>query len=123
MPAHTLFFYIFCGKNEGSRVMIMLETIFAICAAVITVIIAGLLVRMQNKHEAEVKELNEQVKDSLENIAAEVTVLMGEEPSECTLLYLEQRMDHFNQTLYTVQKRAHIRRDRHVKRKKNFAND
>lgn len=103
--------------------MIMLETILAILAAAITIFIAGLLVRKQNEFHEVTEELNKQNNNSLEGIAAEVEVLTGKKPLDSKITYLEHRMDIFNKTLNIVKKPTYKRRNKNVKRKKDFADD
>lgn len=99
-----------------------LETILLLLSACVTIYIAGLLIKKQDKHHEETKELNDEVLYSLEEIKDEVTLLTNEEPTECTLSYLEMRMDSLNKCLSII-KNPKYRRNKHVKRKKNFADD
>lgn len=101
----------------------MLETILALLAACITIFIAGLLVKKQEENRESTKELDEYRQDSLANIANEVKALTGEPPEECTLAYLERRIEIFNKTIQIVQTPTYTRRNKNVKRQKNFADD
>lgn len=103
--------------------MIMLETIFSILAAIITMVIAGRLVKKQNQLTEKTEELNCIAKDNLENLAVGITALTGTKAIECSITYLECRLDTFNQTLNVVKKPTYKRRNRNVKCKKNFTDD
>ena len=82
----------------------MLYTTFAILAAFLTIFIAGLLVKKQNKcHETRIKvEENNTLR--LLTLSDEVTSLTNEASSENTLLYLEKRVELFNDSIRLIQK-------------------
>lgn len=100
----------------------MVETILSILAACITIYIAGLLVRKQNKCHETTEELKEQATSSLKEIEESVKLLINEEPIECTLSYLEIRMESLNKCLNLI-KSPKYRRNKNVKRQKNFTDD
>lgn len=100
----------------------MVETILSILAACVTIFIAGLLVRKQNKHHETTQELNTKIEHSLKEIEENVILLTNEDLTECTLSYLELRMESLNKCLSIV-KNPKFRRDKNVKHKKNLAND
>lgn len=103
----------------------MIETIFALIAACVTIFIAGLLVDKQNKCSKTRKELDDQILYSLNDIANEVALLTSEPETEASLSYLELRMESLNKCLRNIPKspKPRDRRMKHDKRKKNFAND
>ena len=103
--------------------MLTIENFVAFLFASFSIFVAGLLVRKQNKIIEETKKLNKEIENSLEEVANEVDILIGEEPSERTLTYLEKRMETFNKTLLSVGKIINRRENRNVKRKKNITND
>lgn len=100
----------------------MIETIFSILAACITIYVAGLLIREQNKNQEKTKELEKKVENSLKEIEEAVTLLTNEPPIECTLTYLELRMESLNKCINLV-KTPKYRRNKYVKCKKNFTDD
>lgn len=101
----------------------MFETVFALLAAMVTIIIAGILVRKQNERYEKLKHLDDMVEDSMEQIICEAVCLTREEPAERSLGYLEKRMKSFNDTLDIVCKPTYPRRGKRVKYKKDFTNN
>lgn len=96
----------------------MLEKVFAILAAVLVIVIAGLLVRRQNKYHETTKELSDKATYDLEAAVTEIESITNEQIIDYSLTHLENRMKTLNNRLYTVKyhPRQLERRSRHVKR-------
>lgn len=103
----------------------MFETIFALLAACVTIFIAGLLVRKQNETHEKTKELQNEVASNFDNIRNEVAALISEDPAECTLAYLERRVDILDESIRFVRTPTDKRRAKHdkPKSKKYFTDD
>lgn len=107
----------------------MWETTLAIMAAMLTIFIAGLLVKKQRRCHEHEQELKKKVEDGLESIANEVEILTGGEPVDASLIYLEKRIKKLNDSIALTRaisyrdpesERGRIKRG---KGKKYFAND
>lgn len=96
--------------------MIMFDTIFAMFAAIITMIISGLLVRKQRAVKEEVEEFKNENHDRLDEMISEVRAITGKEPVEHSIEYLEDRMETFSKTLIVVKSPTFKRRNKSVKR-------
>lgn len=94
----------------------MLETVFALLAAVVAMIISGILVKSQNKNREELKDLTNEKQERMENIAIEVETLTRKEPVECTLDYLEQRIDAFDDIIILIKVPTYKKGDKRAKR-------
>ena len=103
--------------------MLTLENIFALGAAIVTLMVAAYLVRKQNKWEEETRQINEKINHILEDMTAEVSILTGGEPTEGTLNYLERRMKALNESIDNVKEPSSKRRQKNVKFKKDSSND
>jgi len=105
----------------------MFEVIFSTLAAIVTIFIAGLLIRKQNRCQEMREELEKQVSDGMESIVLQVAVLTNEEPAEHNLTYLENRMEKLNACLRLAHNHNYGKPDKrrkdNAKRKKYAAND
>lgn len=100
----------------------MLEVIFSILAACLTIFIAGLLVRRQNECHEKTLEIYNKNQQSMNDIIETVELLTKESEVECSLTYLEKRIDLLNKSLNIIITPKQ-RRIKNGKRKKNFTDD
>lgn len=101
----------------------MLETIFALMAAVITMIVSGLLAQKQNESREKIKAYKEENVEKMEDIIYEVKILTGKEAPECSIQYLEERIKMLNNTIGVIRTQKYKRRDKNVERKKDITDD
>lgn len=107
----------------------MIEILFSILAAVITMIFAGLLVKYQEKNKEKTEELSNEFDNNLGEAVNEFEALTGEKITDHSLEKLENDMKQLNDRIYSVRysPSPHSRRlergKRHVKNKKNPPND
>lgn len=95
----------------------MLDTILALIAAMITIFIAGLLVKKQQRCHAKEQALKKQIENNLESIVNEVENLTGGETIETSLIYLEKRITRLTDSIALT--KAISNRDSEYERRKN----
>lgn len=105
----------------------MLETILAILSAIVTIFIASVLVKKQNNNHEMSEELTNEVSNNFETALDHFVVLTGNDPNEHTIAYLEEKVEELSVRISPIhinyKQEPHTRRSKHVKHKKNFAND
>jgi len=77
----------------------MVEIILAMIAAIITIVLAGLLVKKQERCHSMREDLERRSKEGLETVVEEAQVLIKDETVERSLDYLEKRMKELNDML------------------------
>jgi len=77
----------------------MIETIFAIVAAIITICSVQFLIHRQNIFRKHLNEELDEARNEVDKIVQDVAILTGEEPEEHKLAFLERRLALFNERL------------------------
>ncbi len=98
----------------------------SIIGAIITIVAACFLVKMQEKREDELLTLEQELEESLDYAATDYQSLTSEEAREISIYFLEKSVKHFNEKLA----KAHISlprkkegRNHHARNKKTITDD
>lgn len=81
----------------------MIEITLVILAAVSTIVVAGFLVKAQNKSQKNLEGLFLENKDTVENIQQDISIITSEPSVEQSLANIERRLDIFSESIKRIE--------------------